>query len=117
MLIEMTEIKTGGLSEWFLLGDSINKVYSFIQEFGNVFGLATFIIPEPSSGDGPIWLVMLESGLKLKFDSKYQKLCLIEIYLGKYSLEIQLKGYNLVKMGSFEFDKVQKIMKRPTYEP
>ena len=117
MLIEMTEIKTGGLSEWFLLGDSINKVYSFIQEFGNVFGLATFIIPEPSSGDGPIWLVMLESGLKLKFDSKYQKLCLIEIYLGKYSLDISLKGHNLVKMGSLEFDKVQKLMKRPTFEP
>jgi len=92
-------------------------VYSFVQENGNIFGLATLIIPDPSSADGPIWLIMLESGLKLKFDQKYQKLCLIEIYVGQCSLQFLLQGYNLAKAVNLEFDKIQKIMKRPTYEP
>ena len=59
---------------------------------------------------------MLNSGLKLKFDPKFQKLCLIEIYLNK-GLEVSLKGHNTKKMGLLDLDQTQKLMQEPTYEP
>ena len=65
----MAEIKPGCICDWFFVGDSLNKVYTTIQENGHIFGLATMIIPEKNldknQEESPIWLCMVDSGLKI----------------------------------------------------
>ena len=64
------------------LGDSLNRVISLVQDSLSVFGTIKIIVPptdRPENND--IWVFLVQSGLKLKFDGLTQELCLIEIFL------------------------------------
>jgi hypothetical protein len=75
----MAEIKLSpkaGITGWFSIDDSINKVIINLQANPAVFGLVDLVVPQElvsstEKTDSPTWLILQDCGLKLRFDSKF----------------------------------------------
>ena len=77
-----------------------------------MFGRASILLPKDPGQD--CFIALVESGLKLQFSAKHQRLVLIEIYTkqaSEHQLRIDLCGQNLWKESFLDLDKVQKLMK------
>ena len=68
----------------------------------------------PKDPDQDCLMALVESGLKLQFSAKYQRLVLIEIYTkqaSEHQLSIDLCGQSLWSKRVLDLDQVQKLMK------
>lgn len=71
------------------LGDSISRVISLLQDNLSVFGTIKLVAPrfekiakkERNAAQGDIWIFLLQSGLKFRFDGACQKLQQMEVFL------------------------------------
>ena len=98
----MADIRALKLGNWFAIGDTLSKALSLLQANEKIFGQISLIQPEDLTQ--PVWLCALDSGLKLQFCAKYNKLCQIDVYLGQ--LDIKLADHQFLKMGPLDLDKV-----------
>ena len=106
-------------------GDSLGKVLAMIQDSLSLFGTVKMIVPEQAAdaSSQDVWLFLLQSGLKLKFDGATQELEHIEIFLvhredAPFAKRVNwsLRGHNLVG-AALTLEGIEQIMFQPTQPP
>ena len=65
------------------IGNSLNKIITFLQENLSIFGTIKMVTGGSIGNDkeSDIWIYLVQSGLKIKFDGETQELVEIEVFL------------------------------------
>jgi hypothetical protein len=75
----MAEVHLGndaGIADYFAVNDSLCKVLARLQSEPSIFGLVDLVaspelvLTKDKTTENPIWLIMQDCGLKLRFDPR-----------------------------------------------